>query len=135
MFPLTFLIDINIYYEVSLLSELCSNCCLSICSVQNFIFCLPVSKYIVDAFYPFDISRRILSGPNQEDDIASLIQDRSVTYLASGRFIKCFKRGRPVWTIEDGGSEVLLILLIGECIISVSSENALKIWNKKSKGS
>ncbi len=68
---------------------------------------------------------------NQQDhEISSLIQDKSVTYIACGNSIKSFKRGKPIWS----KLMIMDLLITGEYLVTINSNNVLKIWNRRMIG-
>ncbi len=72
---------------------------------------------------------------NQQDhEISSLIQDKSVIYIACGNSIKSFKRGKLIWSIADDNGLVTLILITGEYLVTINSNNIHKIWNRQMIG-
>ena len=75
-----------------------------------------------------------LLGPSLEDDITALVQHRAFTYLGCGGYLKCFKRGKECWSVREGESDVMRILLVGEHLLSIHNNNVLKIWDINSKG-
>ena len=82
----------------------------------------------------FVFKEHYIVGPRVGDEIQSLIQSRSLTFVACGSYVKCFKRGRPYWTVCDEEAKVLLMLLVGVCLATVNSNNTLKIWDTTSRG-
>ena len=75
-----------------------------------------------------------LTGPPQEDSIVYLIQDRLTTYIAVGKSVKCFKRGKQVWCVEGHNGLVHTLLLVGQHLIAIDDRNSFKVWDRKAKG-